>query len=175
MRDRNVHSGKHEALLVGAGWTISTRSAALLTLLIFLAIFAVASEKIKNVAELKAKADSARGGKKAKLYCELADAYLGAAAESFKADDPLSGQEAVAEAVRVAQGATEISISSGKRLKQTEIALRRLIRRLEDLKQTLAVDDRPALDEAVTRLEELRQRLFVYLFGTPARTLVPPT
>lgn len=169
---RSVYPGNQEALL-GAGWTIFGRRMVLPGLLLLLAISAVAAEQVQNVAELKAKADLAQGGKKAKLYCELADAYLDAAAESFKADDPLRGQEAVGEAVRVAQGAAEISISSGKRLKETEIALRRLIRRLEDLKQTLAVDDRPALDEAVTRLEQLRQRLFVYLFGTPTRTLVP--
>ena len=61
--------------------------------------------------------------------------------------------------------ATDAATSSGKHMKQTEIGLRELSKRMHDVATSLAVEDRPPLREAMGTIEELRSELLARMFG----------
>ena len=49
-------------------------------------------------------------------------------------------------------------------MKQTEIAMRKMSRRLEAIRKTLEVDDRPPVGEAIQKLESARSELLNRMF-----------
>ncbi len=58
--------------------------------------------------------------------------------------------------------------SSGKRLKQTEIELRKLEKRMKDIAESLNLDDRPPVLKSVDEIEQLRAGLLAAMFGPQA-------
>ncbi len=64
--------------------------------------------------------------------------------------------------------AADAASASGKHLKQTEIDLRKLSKRMHDIAETLAVEDRPPLLKAVDDLEQIRADLLARMFGPQA-------
>ena len=66
------------------------------------------------------------------------------------------------------RNAADAASSSGKHLKQTEIDLRKLAKRMKDIAATLAVEDRPPLEKAVEDLEQIRSDLLARMFGLQA-------
>ena len=58
--------------------------------------------------------------------------------------------------------------SSGKRLKQTEIELRKLEKRMQDIAESLNLDDRPPVLKSVDEIEQMRAGLLAAMFGPQA-------
>ena len=73
-------------------------------------------------------------------------------------------QAALADVVNYGVKAAQISGATGKRMKQTEIAMRKISARLEAIRKTLDVDDRPMLAEAVQKLDAARSELLNRMF-----------
>ena len=117
-------------------------------------------------AELKAKADAAHGGEQAKLCLLYAHRQLEAANDLFTNGDVEQAQADVQEVMVYTRKAAEAAESSGKHMKQTEIALRELSKRMHDIADSLAVEDRPPLREAMDSIEQLRSELLARMFGT---------
>jgi hypothetical protein len=61
--------------------------------------------------------------------------------------------------------ARDASIRTGKRLKDTEIAMRKMAARLRDIKRSLAFEDQAPVATAVDRLEQMRTELLSHMFG----------
>jgi len=118
--------------------------------------------------QLKARADAAHGGEQAKLCLEYAHSELEDANTLFTNGDVDKAQSEVVEVVAYAHKAAEAATSSGKHLKQTEIELRKLSKRVHDIAQTLNVEDRPPLLKAVDDLEQIRSDLLAKMFGQQA-------
>lgn len=117
-------------------------------------------------AELKARADAAHGGEQAKLCVEYAHRQLEEADNLFSNGDVDKAQADIQEVLVYTRKAAEAAETSRKHMKQTEIALRELSKRMHDIASTLAVEDRPPLREAVDTIEQIRSELLAKMFGT---------
>ena len=135
--------------------------------LLLAAVTAAAMED--STAELKVRFQHASGGELAKVGTELARRHVELADRFFTEGNTSKGHEAVRNAVMFAEKAGEASYKSGKRLKETEIAIRKMMKRLDDLKRALALEDRAPLDEALTRLQRQRDQLLARMFGREKR------
>jgi tetratricopeptide (TPR) repeat protein len=145
------------------------RSAAMLFLLTSVALAAT-----ESLPALKARADAAHGGEQAKLCLEYAHRLLEDANALFSNGDVDKAQGQVAEVVDYSRKAADAASTSGKHLKQTEIELRKLSKRMHDIGETLSVEDRPPLKKAVNDIEQIRSDLLATMFGPQAEPKEKP-
>lgn len=131
--------------------------------LILLGAGAPASQKDVNT--LRVEAEKATGGQQAKLYAELADRLVDVVDQQFTQNNSVQGQATVQEVLQYASKAHDIALGSRDHRKEVEILLRQTQRHLENVKRTLAAEDRPALDEVEKKLAEFRQELLDSMFA----------
>ena len=124
--------------------------------------------KTESLDELKTRADNAHGGDEAKLSIEYAHAELEHANDLFTQGNVDQAQSAVSSVMEYVRKATSAAKSSGKRLKQTEIELRKLEKRMKDIGASLNFDDRPAVMKSVDEIEQVRAGLLAAMFGEKA-------
>ena len=117
---------------------------------------------------LKARADAAQGGERAVLSLAYAHQELEDANNLYTQGDVEKAEAAIREVVDYSHKAADAASSSGKRLKQTEIDLRKLEHRMRDIGQSLNIDDRPPVEKAVQELEQVRANLLARMFGEKA-------
>jgi hypothetical protein len=113
----------------------------------------------------RAEAQAAREGHRAKLFVDLAHQEMEAADKAFTDGNVDLGQKLAADAGNDADEAGKTALESGKRLKDTEIDLRKLQTRTRDIGRSLAFDDRPPLTKIVERIEALREAILSRMFG----------
>jgi len=77
--------------------------------------------------------------------------------------------------VKYAAQALEAAKQTHKRLKQADITLRKTSRRLSDIAGTLAFADRPAVNDAVKQIEELRMKLLEVMFELNGKSEKKPS
>jgi len=118
--------------------------------------------------DLKAKADAAQGVERIGPSLEHAHQELEAANKLYTDGDVEKAEGAMAEVMTYARRAAEAATTTNKRLKQTEIELRKLEHRMHDIGQSLNVDDRPPVEKSVQELEQLRAGLLAKMFGEKA-------
>ena len=114
--------------------------------------------------DLQAQAEAAEGKKRAELFMEVSEQRLAQASRLFGEGKPEEAHEVVKKAVVASEQAGEAARKSHKRLKQTEISVRQLARRLTDLAATLPFDDREAIKPSVLKLEVILRQLLDVLF-----------
>ena len=119
-------------------------------------------------AELKARADAATGGTQARLCLEYAHVQLAAADNLFNQGDVEKGQADIREVVDYAHKAASAASASGKHLKETEIDLRKLSKRMHDIGESLAFEDRDPVRKAVEEIDQIRSDLMVRMWGPQA-------
>lgn len=115
--------------------------------------------------DLQAQAEAAQGKKRAELFMDVAGQRLDQASRLFGEGKTEEAHEAVKKSVAASQEASDTARKSHKRLKQTEIEVRQIARRLTDLSNTLAFEDREAIKPSVEKLEEIRRQLLDEMFG----------
>jgi polyhydroxyalkanoate synthesis regulator phasin len=130
----------------------------------FLIIALCARAADKSIEAMKAEADKASGGHQAKLCSELAEHLVKVADQQFNQGNDDQGRATVQDILKYASKARDAAIQSHDSMKQTEIHLREAQRRLEWLKRTLSVDDRPPLDAVEKKIEQFRQDLLDAMF-----------
>lgn len=140
----------------------SPLTTAALLLFATLSCHAQAQETLETV---KTRAASASGGEKAVLCLRVAQEEVELADRHFTDGNVDQGQAAVREAVSYAHKASDAARGSRKKMKQTEMAIGRTARRLSDIGKTLALDDRPAVEQAVKELEHIQDELLDAMFG----------
>jgi hypothetical protein len=119
----------------------------------------------KDLETLKAETEKATGGQQAKLYAELADRMVDLADQQFTQGNSVQAHVTVQEVLADASKAHDIALRTHDKRKEVEIHLRQTERHLDNLKRTLAAEDRPALEEAEKKLEALRQELLDSMFA----------
>jgi len=120
----------------------------------------------ETIEELKTRAESAKIEDRAVLYTEIAQREVDAADKLFTDGKAEEGQAAVQDVVTYSEKASGVAMQTGKKLKQTEIGVRKMAARLRDIKRTLAFEDQAPVQTAVDRLEQLRTDLLSRMFGT---------
>ena len=144
------------------------RSAAGILLWMLLPVIVLAQATSQPAPGLKAKADAAQGSEKIVLSLEYAHQQLEHANALYTEGDIEQGEAAIHEVVAYSKLAADVATSSGKRLKQTEIELRKIEHRMRDIGQSLNIDDRPPVETSVEQLEQLRASLLAKMFGEKA-------
>ena len=136
-----------------------------MSLALSLLLLATAFAAPKDLVQLKAEAEKAKGGHQAKLYAELADRLVEVADAAFNQGESTKGQATVQELMQYATKAHDVALASRDNRKEVEIYLRQTQRHLESVKQTLAADDRPQFDSAEKQLAQFRQELLDSMFA----------
>ena len=143
----------------------------------FLATFALAAfglpafvppafvPKDETLDQLVARAESARPEDRPALYIEIARQKAEAAHKLYDAGNAEAANTALLDVVAFSKKATDAAISTGKRLKNTEIALRKMAEKFRDIKRTVAFDDQAPIQQAVDELEKMRTDLLSAMFG----------
>jgi hypothetical protein len=134
----------------------------------------MAMATVDPLLQLKARADAAHGADQAKLCLEYARRIMEDADSLYTKGDVDKAQSEIGEVVEYARKAADAASASGKHLKQTEIDLRKLGKRMHDIAATLSIDDRPPLTKAVDDIEEIRTDLLVKMFGPQAEPKEKP-
>ncbi len=132
---------------------------------LFLALAAVGLAKEKETLEqLKARAEQAKPQDQPKLFMQVAERQVETADKLYSDGDSDKGKAAIEDATSYAEKASQAAIATGKELKRTEIAVRKLSDRMQGISHSLAVDDRPPLKAATDRLEKLDSLLLDRMF-----------
>src|SRR5690242_2453780 len=119
----------------------------------------VAHARQKSLDELKADAAKAHGGHRAQLYAELALRTVDVANQQFTQGKSVEAQKTVQDILDYATNAHDAALEKHKKMKDVEINLRETQRQLENLRRTLAADDRPPLEEVEKKISDFRQDL----------------
>ncbi|GAC1434668.1 MAG: hypothetical protein NVS1B11_04380 [Terriglobales bacterium] len=122
------------------------------------------AKKSESDQDLIARAEAAKGDDQPPLYIELAERRLEAAHELFHEGKVGEARTAVNEIVTYSQKAHDAAAASNKKLKNTEIAFRKMALKLRDIKRTLNYEDQPPLQSAEDRLEGFRTDLLSHMF-----------
>lgn len=113
--------------------------------------------------KLIAKAE-AGGDKQSELYVDVALRYTEEANGHFASGDFMKGRDDIQNVLTYSEKARASVTRSEGRIKQTELKMRKLQRRLEEVARAVDVDDRPPVTAAANHVEELRAQLLDLLF-----------
>lgn len=115
--------------------------------------------------QLKSKADSSSGADQAKHSVDYA-AYCAEAAAQNYADGKYDEARALLQQVSQYAGvAATASSAAGKRLKATEIGLRKIQSRLRQLQHTVEAEEQPSVQQAIDAVDAGRGKLIDRMFG----------
>jgi hypothetical protein len=121
--------------------------------------------KEESVDQLIARAESARPEDRPALYLEIAHLKVESSDKLYNAGNSEAGNAALQDVLSYSKKATDASIDTGKRLKGTEIALRKMAEKLRDVKRTVAFEDQSPIQQTIDQLEQMRTDLLSAMFG----------
>jgi hypothetical protein len=114
--------------------------------------------------ELKGRLANARVVDRPPLCIRISERQLDAADTFYVAGDSDKAQAALADVVAFSELARDYAIQSHKHEKQSEIAIRKMARKLADLKHTVSHDDQGQIQDAINRLQQARDDLLAAMF-----------
>ena len=133
--------------------------------LVAVALSAAVSSNAENLDQMITHADSAALGERPALYIHIARQQAEAADKFYQADNAEAGNAALNDVVTYAGKASDAAARSGKKLKDTEIALRKMAEKFRDVKHNLPFEDQAPVQQAIDRLEKMRTDLLAVMFG----------
>jgi len=120
--------------------------------------------KDQTVDELKSRVSSTEIPHRPHLCIYIAEKQLASYGKLYGSADIQQAQAALTDVVAFSELARDYSLQSHKHEKQTEIAVRNLIRKLGDLKHTVAREDQAAVQDAIDHLQRVRDDLLQAMF-----------
>jgi hypothetical protein len=139
------------------------RSVAVAALLAAFLVSPMAAKE-QTLEELKAHVSSASVGDRPQLCLQIAERQLDSADKLFTAFDSEKAQSALTDVVTFSELARDYSLQSRKHQKQTEIEVRKMTRKLNDLKHLVSRDEQAAVQNAIDRLQRVRDDLLLAMF-----------
>ena len=122
--------------------------------------------KEDSVQDLASRAEAARIDDRPGLYLQAAQLQLKKADDLYETGDSEKARAAIDDVVTYSQKAVEAATQSGKKLKHTEIHIRKIAQRLVDIKRSVAFEDQGPVQSAIDRLQTLRTELLSKMFGS---------
>jgi hypothetical protein len=122
-----------------------------------------------TIDQLIARAESAPLGERPGLYLQIAKRQAESADRSYEAGNSEAGNAATNDVVTYSGKASDAAVQSGKKLKDTEIAIRKMAKQFRDIKHNLPFDDQAPVQQAIDRLEKMRTDLLSAMFGKKDR------
>ena len=132
---------------------------------VLLMLLPVAAVAQRNLEAMMAEADQAQGAHQATLCAQVADQLITLADQQYKAGNSAQALTTVQISFKYAIKARDAAIKSHGKMKETEIHLRELQRRVDTLKRTVDAEDRWQLDEVEKRIAQLRQDILDAMFA----------
>ena len=139
------------------------------SIIILLVLSLAAGAEQKTVDQLKAEAEHAASDQQGRLYAEIADKLVAVADKQFTDGESVKGHATVQEILQYATKAHDLVIASRKKMKETEKSLRDCHRRLDNMKRTLAAEDRPRVEDVEKQLEKLTEDVLESMFAPPEK------
>lgn len=131
------------------------------------ALFASLAFGIKtelSLEELKARAANASVGDRPPVCLEISERQIGAAGRFFELGDTEQAKGALNDVIAYGEMARDSSIQSHKHQKDSEIKIRKLTRKLSDMKHLVTHDDQELVQNTIDRLDRARDDLLVSMF-----------
>jgi len=141
----------------------------LFSIMIILSLAIAARAEQKTVDQLKAEAERAVPDQQGRLYAEIADSLVPVADKQFTDGESVKGHATVQEILQYATKSHDLAIQTRKKMKETEKSLRQCKRRLENMRRTLAAEDRPKVEAVEKQLEKLTEEVLESMFAPPAK------
>jgi hypothetical protein len=117
-----------------------------------------------GVEAMKARVSLASIGERPHLCVQIAEHQLAEADKFYSASDVDQAQTKLTDVVAYSELARDYSIQSHKYQKQTEIAVRVMTRKLTEVMHALAHDDQAPVQDAINRLQRVRDDLLAAMF-----------
>lgn len=117
-----------------------------------------------SVDELKDRVSKASVEDRPPLCIHICERQLDNANRFYAAGDFAKWQAALVDVAAFAEQARDYAIQSRKHEKASEIAVRKMARKLADLKHTVAHDDQKQVQDTIDRLERVRDDLLAAMF-----------
>ncbi|SRR5579883_487270 len=114
--------------------------------------------------ELQHKIETSHGGKQANFLMQLAHLQAQTADQLYQNGDSENGLANLQSSTASANEATSVALDSGKRLKDTEIELRKLSDRMQTIRQNANFEDRRPIDQLIQNIEQDRNKLLDRMF-----------
>lgn len=141
------------------------RSRLITVTLLALVVPALARKNDETVEQLVARTESARLEDRAPLYLEAARRQLDAADQFYTEGKIGPAHQALQDVGNYSDKARDAALQSNKKLKDTEIAMRKMAHRLRDIGGTVAFDEQPTLQAIADHLEQIRTELLHRMFA----------
>ena len=119
----------------------------------------------QSLEQLKAKAASARPEDRVSIALEIAERQMKSTEQAYKDDKSTDAQNALHDVVDYAGQARDAAVSTNKKAKNAEIAVRKMSEKLRDLKHTLDFEDQGRVQAAIDSLEKIRTDLLASMFS----------
>jgi hypothetical protein len=126
--------------------------------------FARTTSREDTVGELKERVANANLSERPALCIRICERQLDAADRLYVAGDTDNGRAMLADVTAFAEQARDYAIQSHKHEKQSEIAIRKMTRKLTNLKHTVAHEDQSQIQDAIDRLQRIRDDLLTAMF-----------
>jgi hypothetical protein len=117
-----------------------------------------------TIEELKAKVGGASAADRPALCIQIAERQLSTADKFYLAGESEKGHAALADVTAYAAMARDSAIQSHKHEKQAEIAIRKMTRKLSDMKHLLVREDQDPAQKTIEQLERIRDDLLAAMF-----------
>jgi hypothetical protein len=129
-------------------------------------IFAMSTSSAQSpsLEDLKARASSAGIGDRPHICVQIAEHQLDETSKLYASADVDKAESTLADVVTYSEKARDAAVKSHKYEKQTEIAVRAMARKLAGIRHSVAHNDQPPLQEAIMRLERVRDDLLASMF-----------
>ena len=138
----------------------------LVAVLVWLALAAPAALNAEepSIEELKARIANASLVDRPPLCLQISAQQVGAAGRFFEIGDIEQAKAALTDVVAFSELARDYAIQTRKHEKRSEIAIRKMIHKLADLKHTVSHEDQEPVQNAINRLERVRDDLLIAMF-----------
>ena len=139
------------------------------SIMIVVALALSANAEQKTLDQLKADAEHASPDQQGRLYADIADSLVPVADKQFTDGESVKGHATVQEILQYASKAHDLAIQTRKKMKETEKSLRQCRHRMENMRRTLAAEDRPKVEAVEKQLEKLTEEVLESMFAAPKK------
>lgn len=117
-----------------------------------------------TVEELKGRLSDTAVRDRPKLCMQISELELNDADKLYRAGDREKAHAALVDVVAFSELARDYSIQSHKHEKESEIAVRKMVHKLTDLKQVVTFVDQKPIEDAIDQLQKVRDDLLMAMF-----------
>jgi hypothetical protein len=119
----------------------------------------------QSLQEMKSRIATTNIADRPQLCLDISERQLEVATQYYVAGETAKAQAALADVAAFSRMASDYAIQSHRKQKQSEIAIRKMARKLEDLKHTVLQEDQKEIQDTINRLQTLRDDLLGAMFS----------